>query len=267
MAFKGLVIAQPWIGMILRDEKTWEMRSRATNIRGQIALIAKGTGQVVGIATLVDSLPPLSPETMQSHFAKHRIPTEKVAEPGFKWFTPWVLADVRPLDTPISYEHPSGAVTWINLSPSEEAAIARSAAPANSTSNSFPTSSGREEELLAQQVLAQLSQDHARIRIPTDARTSIQQIGNKVYIDVEWDDVLPSRSWRRPEWLDVIGLLGVAASTFCMLAFMIHVPLAILSSNFTLLGAFKWLGAGVVAMIVAVIGGHGDDLDELFGSR
>lgn len=46
----ALVIAEPWIGLILDGSKTWEMRSRATRKRGRIALIRKGSGQVVGVA-------------------------------------------------------------------------------------------------------------------------------------------------------------------------------------------------------------------------
>ena len=51
---KGLIIREPWIGMILAGRKTWEMRSRQTPYRGRIGLIRKGTGMVVGIAEIVD---------------------------------------------------------------------------------------------------------------------------------------------------------------------------------------------------------------------
>ncbi|MBD8246954.1 ASCH domain-containing protein [Xanthomonas campestris] len=44
---KGLVIDEPWISLILSGQKTWEMRSRATSIRGRIALIKKGSGTEV----------------------------------------------------------------------------------------------------------------------------------------------------------------------------------------------------------------------------
>ena len=115
MASKGLVIDQPWIGKILKGEKIWEMRSRSTSVRGEIALIAKGTGTIVGFARLVDSLAPLSAAEMQAHFSKHRIPAERVSEPGFRWFTPWVFTDVRALEKPIPYRHPFGAVTWVNV--------------------------------------------------------------------------------------------------------------------------------------------------------
>jgi hypothetical protein len=46
---------------------------------------------------------------------------------------------------------------------------------------------------------------------------------------------------------------------------MIHLPLAVLSQSFTILGALKWVPPMLGVMVVAVIGGHGDDLEEIFG--
>jgi hypothetical protein len=132
VALKGLVIDQPWIGKILRGEKTWEMRSRSTSVRGEIALIAKGTGTIVGFARLIDSLTPLTPDEMRSHFSKHRIPPEMVSQAGYRWFTPWVLADVRPLERAIPYQHPYGAVTWVNLDESAASMATASEKPTTS---------------------------------------------------------------------------------------------------------------------------------------
>jgi hypothetical protein len=274
MALKGLIIDEPWIGMILRGEKSWEMRSRGTSIRGQIALIEKGTGTIVGLAMLTDSPPPLNPAQMALHSPKHRIPPEKIAEPGFKWFTPWILAGVRPLTRPVRYKHPSGAVTWVNLSAQEEAAVVRS----NDRQGHFsdvttgapapPTRSATcEERLLADRVVSQISHD-ADLSIPADASRTIRRRGNKLYIDVEWDGGLPPARHRKSSALrDLIGVFGVAASAFCCLALTIHLPLAILVSGVTILGALKWVPAMFISMLVAVIGGHGDDLNEIFGSR
>ena len=51
---KGLVIRSPWIDHILAGKKTWEMRTRATSIRGRIALIKAGSGLIYGTAELVE---------------------------------------------------------------------------------------------------------------------------------------------------------------------------------------------------------------------
>lgn len=123
---RGLVIADPWIGYILDGSKTWEMRSSATSVRGPFALIRKGTGAIWGVANLVDVRSPLSPEEMIATHARHRIPSEMIRSGEVvKWNTPWVLADVRLLHTPVPYRHPSGAVTWVTLEPEVCAAIVR----------------------------------------------------------------------------------------------------------------------------------------------
>lgn len=116
---KGLVIRNPWIDLILSGRKTWEMRSKPTSIRGEIALIRAGSGLVCGVATLVDCLPPLSLEELRATTSFHAIPDSELEE-AYKrgWNTPWVLQDVKRLDPPVPYEHPSEAVVWVNLSDS-----------------------------------------------------------------------------------------------------------------------------------------------------
>lgn len=114
---KGLIIDEPWLGLILSGDKTWEMRKTACHHRGPIALIRKGSGQVVGTAEIVDSLPSIEDA---SDYARaepwHRIPPNRQTD-AFSdgWRTPWVLRNARPLADPIAYKHPNGAVIWVNL--------------------------------------------------------------------------------------------------------------------------------------------------------
>ena len=56
----GLIIRSPWIETILAGEKTWEIRSSNTNVRGPIARIRGGSGRVVGTCDLVDCIGPLT---------------------------------------------------------------------------------------------------------------------------------------------------------------------------------------------------------------
>lgn len=113
---KGLVIRSPWIDHILAGRKTWEMRTRATSIRGRIALIKAGSGLIHGTAELVECLPSLDREQLRATQAFHAIPDSGL-EDAFanRWTTPWVLRDVRCLANPVPYTHPSGAVTWVDL--------------------------------------------------------------------------------------------------------------------------------------------------------
>ena len=115
----GLVIDTPHIDRILAGEKVWEMRSSRTATRGLIALIRKGSGQVVGVARLVDVLGPLSLDERLAAIGRHRIEEDRLRSGEVdKWNHAWVLEGARRLDDPVSYEHPSGAVIWVRLTPS-----------------------------------------------------------------------------------------------------------------------------------------------------
>lgn len=137
---KGLIIREPWIDLILDGHKTWELRTRSSSIRGQIALIRAGSRQIDGVASLVDVLPALSPSDLVDSFEFHRVPPDRreaIVEAG--WLTPWVLLDARRFSAPVPFTRPPGAVTWVDLN-IEAAQAARtalvrkaaSAAPENS---------------------------------------------------------------------------------------------------------------------------------------
>jgi hypothetical protein len=70
----------------------------------------------LGIANLVDVKGPLSKQDKFNAIDKHQIPLDRL-ESGEtdKWNTAWVLENAQPLVTPINYQHPNGAVTWVNL--------------------------------------------------------------------------------------------------------------------------------------------------------
>ncbi len=109
-------MADPWIGMILDGTKTWEMRSKITNQRGPIALIRKGSGQIVGTATLANCQAPLDPDAYAAVEDRHRIPpANQPWAVANGYLISWVLEYARPLLRPVPYRHPSGAVTWVVL--------------------------------------------------------------------------------------------------------------------------------------------------------
>ena len=93
---KGLVIKQPWLDMILRGEKTWEMRSQPCRHRGPVALIEKGSGMVMGVAEIVHDLPPQSRSDWERTKDKHRIPDTEMDEALARgWTRPWVLRSAK----------------------------------------------------------------------------------------------------------------------------------------------------------------------------
>jgi len=110
---RALIVQQPWIGLILEGMKTWEMRNRPTNIRGQIALIEAGTGLIAGETEIIDSHDyPIHYATIDYYYDKHRIDDHALLE---KWRYPWVMKNSMRYEKPIPYNHPSGAVVWVDL--------------------------------------------------------------------------------------------------------------------------------------------------------
>lgn len=111
----GLVIDEPWISKILAGEKIWEMRTTSSQKRGVIALIKKGSKQVVGIATLQEVEGPLTEAELGQHEDKHQIPANIYRQEGYKWYYAWKLSGVLVFDKPVPYVHKSGAVIWVEL--------------------------------------------------------------------------------------------------------------------------------------------------------
>lgn len=110
---RGLIIRQPWIELILSGQKPWEMRSKPTNVRGRIALIEQGTGQIVGECSLVHSSNiPLSEAEAKKFQYLHRVHNLSLLK---KWRFAWELNFVERYKKPIPYQHPPGAVTWVKL--------------------------------------------------------------------------------------------------------------------------------------------------------
>lgn len=111
----GLIIDRPWIDFILNGEKTWELRSSSCSKRGPIALIRKGSKQVVAIAELVDSYGPFEKEDLCRYQKYHQVPAERINHPDHKWFYAWKLTSITPLDQPVRYIHKNGSVIWAEL--------------------------------------------------------------------------------------------------------------------------------------------------------
>ena len=99
---RGLIIREPWIGHILVGKKIWEMRTRPTSVRGRIGLIRKGSGMVIGVANLVDSLAPLDAKALAASRDRHGIMPEREKEAlEAGWVYPWVFGEVRRLPRPV----------------------------------------------------------------------------------------------------------------------------------------------------------------------
>src|ERR1017187_7955597 len=112
---RALLIRHPWIDMILDGGKTWEIRGSRTSVRCQIALIASGSGTVVGVCDLVDCIGPLTANQFRTNAKKAGMRPSEATLGWYRQTYAWVMAKPRRLKHPVPYEHPSGAVIWVRL--------------------------------------------------------------------------------------------------------------------------------------------------------
>ena len=123
MALKGLLIRRPYVDWILDGLKTWEIRGSATKVRGPIALIASKSGTVIGTCEISGVEGPLSASMLRKNARKLNASASDLTGPlyyGDHTYA-WTLTNAKRLKKPVPYEHPSGAVIWVNL----DAAIRR----------------------------------------------------------------------------------------------------------------------------------------------
>lgn len=109
---RALIVRQHWIDLILSGEKTWEMRSQPTKVRGRIGLIEQGTGFIVGECELVNSGESINKFNLGYGHHLHKVDDFELLE---KWHYPWVLSGAFRYENPIPYKHPKGAVTWVRI--------------------------------------------------------------------------------------------------------------------------------------------------------
>jgi len=108
----AIPIRAPWIDQILTGTKTWEIRSKNTKKIGPVALIRSGSGTVVATATL-SKVVELTASVARTNARRMGMSVaDAVTCVGYY---AWVLEDVVRLKTPVPYEHPYGAVTWVTL--------------------------------------------------------------------------------------------------------------------------------------------------------
>jgi hypothetical protein len=112
---RALLIQSPFIERILAGTKTWEIRGRATSVRGRIGLIRSKSGQVVGSCHLVDVIGPLTRAELRSNARKAGCRPSDIQTLPYPTTYAWVLRDARPFARPVPYRHPSGAVVWVRL--------------------------------------------------------------------------------------------------------------------------------------------------------
>lgn len=110
---KAFIVKEYWGNLILNDEKTWEIRGTGTQIRGRVGVIFSRTGMIHGSVEVAGSSLLLR-EDFEMYRKLHRIEGKFEDLPYNKPHI-WYLKNAVRFAEPIPYQHPQGAVIWVNL--------------------------------------------------------------------------------------------------------------------------------------------------------
>lgn len=110
---KGLIVKHNWADLILSGEKTLELRSTKTKIRGTIGIIKSKTGKVFGEVDIVDCVK-LNDTMFYALKENHKVLCNREDIP-YKNIYAWVLENPIIYKTPIEYKHKQGCVIWVNI--------------------------------------------------------------------------------------------------------------------------------------------------------
>ena len=107
---KALIVKEKWLNLILDGDesgpKLWEIRGSGTWIRGRVGLIM-GSTEIVGSSLLLR-------EDFEMFRHLHKIDGAFDDLP-YKEPHIWYLKGSQRFSAPIPYQHPQGAVIWVNL--------------------------------------------------------------------------------------------------------------------------------------------------------
>ena len=108
-----LLIKSPWLQLILRKRKTWEIRGSSTHKRGLIHLGLSGSGGEIHGRARVTDCRLLTREELRKHKDKHCI--EDVDSVRYAKIYAWVFSDVLRYKKPLQHSHKQGAIIWCKL--------------------------------------------------------------------------------------------------------------------------------------------------------
>ena len=125
---RSIAKVEPFVSQILDHHKTWEIRGSRTNIQETIALIASGSGTVVGVCELVECIGPLTARAFKENARKAGMLPEEAKLGYYQKTYAWVVENPIRFKKPIPYSHPSGAIIWVTLDEAVEKSIRRNPA-------------------------------------------------------------------------------------------------------------------------------------------
>ena len=106
---RGLIVQQPWLNLILSGQKTMDLRSSTTHIRGDVAILHDG--KIWGYVDLYDVIGPMSQAEIMYREEEHKVPYQSIGNYDYGW----KFRNLRLLKKPRKYKHPQGAQIWVKL--------------------------------------------------------------------------------------------------------------------------------------------------------
>lgn len=110
---KGLIIKPYWADLILKGEKTLELRGSNTNIRGRIYIIKSRTKKIYGEVDLIDCIE-ITNDNYYKLLNEHRV-NANIEDIPYKKIYGWKLENPLIYKEPKSYNHKKGCVIWVNV--------------------------------------------------------------------------------------------------------------------------------------------------------
>jgi hypothetical protein len=98
---RALLIRHPHIDKILAGKKKWEIRGSRTSVRETIALVASGSGTVIGVCDLVDCRGPLTAAEYRKNAGKAGMRPSEAKLGWYRQTYAWVIAKPRYLKRPV----------------------------------------------------------------------------------------------------------------------------------------------------------------------
>lgn len=114
---RGLIVRDPYASQLLDGEKVWEIRGRPTQIRGPVVIVKQGSGRAFGTAELVRVLGPLDIDDLVGAPEVPEQERDELKRDGLPYRNTYAYVFTNPqrFESPVPYQHPNGAVTWVRL--------------------------------------------------------------------------------------------------------------------------------------------------------
>lgn len=108
----GLIVKQPFAGLIIEGSKTWELRSRSPpNEKLNQELYLLSSGSVLGKIKIIDNWITSKKELKQNK-EKHWSDTQYLSD--YEHQEVWEIEVTEKFQKPKKYFHPIGARIWVN---------------------------------------------------------------------------------------------------------------------------------------------------------